>query len=198
MLTDDELGAVWCAAERLDGAFSGIVRLLILTAQRRGEVAGMRWSELDLTAQTWTIPGSRTKNHDAHVLPLSACVAGLIRLQPRTHDELVFPARGNEQSTFSGFSKLKRRLEQLSRVQEFTLHDLRRTAATGMARLGVAPHVVERVLNHSTGTFGGVAGIYNRFAYLPEMRQALELWSAHVAGLAEARTSNAAEQRSSA
>ena len=87
---------------------------------------------------------------------------------------------GEEGRSFSGFSRCKRRLDALSGVGNWTLHDLRRTAATHMARLGVAPHVVERILNHTGGTLGGVAGIYNRFSYLPDMRSALETWATHL------------------
>ena len=98
----------------------------------------------------------------------------------------VFPARGNVTTTFSGFSKLKAKTDQLSGVQGWTLHDLRRSAATHMGRLGVAPHVVERILNHASGAFRGVAGVYNRFQYLPEMREGLERWARHLDGLMSA------------
>lgn len=84
------------------------------------------------------------------------------------------------EQAYSGYSKGKRSLDASADLHDWTLHDLRRTAATGMARAGVPPHVVERILNHVTGTFGGVAGVYNRFQYLPEMRQALELWERHI------------------
>lgn len=119
-------------------------------------------------------------------MPLSPHVVAVIASLPQLHETRVFPARGNDEAAFCGFSKMKRRLDALSGVTDWTLHDLRRTAATGMARLGVAPHVVERVLNHVSGTFGGVAGIYNRFEYQSEMRAALELWAQHVDGLAAA------------
>jgi len=102
---------------------------------------------------------------------------------PKVNDRFLFPARGNSDCTFSGFTKLKRRLDSASGVSEWTLHDLRRTGATAMARLEIAPHVIERILNHSTGTLGGVAGIYNRFKYLPEMRSALTRWTGHVSAL---------------
>ena len=99
---------------------------------------------------------------------------------PRLNPELVFPARGRETEIVSGFSKIKRKFDELVDADDWTFHDLRRTAATGMARLGVAPHIVERILNHSSGTFAGVAGVYNRFEYSPEMRAGLETWAAHV------------------
>lgn len=185
-LSDTELAAVWGASVAIGFPYQQLVRLLILTAQRRGEVTGLLWPEVDLEQRLWTIPGGRTKNKRQHVVPLSPQVVAVIDGLPHLHDTRVFPARGNDDAAFSGFSKMKRQLDAISGVTEWTLHDLRRTAATGMARLGVAPHVVERVLNHVSGTFGGVAGIYNRFEYLSEMRTALELWARHVDGLVPA------------
>jgi integrase len=122
------------------------------------------------------------KSGRLHVVPLSTLAIGIIRALPRVHDELVFPARGKH-NPVSGYSKWKHILDQLSGVKNWTLQDLRRTAATGMAGLGVAPHVVEQVLNHKTGILGGVAGIYNRFAYLPQMKDAIAQWSLHLEGL---------------
>jgi integrase len=183
VLSDDEVAAVWTAAQELSTPFSQIVRLLLLTAQRRGEVVGMRWREIDWKEHTWTIPPSRTKNKRTQTLPLSALAIELLRSVPKLHDQFVFPARGNETATPSGFSKTKRRLDDLSGVTSWTLHDLRRTTATHMARDGTAPHVIERILNHSTGVLGGVAGIYNRFEYLPEMRLALDQWAGKFAAI---------------
>ncbi len=177
VLTDDELARIWKASIEQGDTFGIVVRLLMLTAQRRGEVCGMAWNELDLDQGIWTIPGNRTKNHKPHALPLTATAVGILRSLPRFEGaSLVFPARGKLEQAYSGYSKAKRALDAAIDLHDWTLHDLRRTAATGMAKLGVAPHVIERILNHSTGTFGGVAGVYNRFQYLPEMRQALLLW----------------------
>ncbi len=183
VLDDAELAAVWSVTATLGYPYGTIVQLLILTAQRRGEVTGMRWSELDLAKALWTMPGARTKNKRRHVVPLSPLSICILDALPRLHDDLVFPARGRETTNFSGFSKLKRQIDVATGVDDWTLHDLRRTAATGMAGLGVAPHVVERLLNHVSGTFGGVAGIYNRFEYLDPMRSAAEAWSHHVQAL---------------
>ncbi len=182
-----ELGALWSATETASAPFAQIVRLLVLTAQRRGEVVGMRWAELDWDARTWSIPPRRTKNNRLQVVPLSPLAISVISTVPRINDELVFPARGNAKTTTSGFSKMKRGLDESCQVFDWTLHDLRRSAATHMASHGVAPHVIERILNHVTGTFGGVAGIYNRFQYLPEMRIALELWADEIGKLADGR-----------
>ena len=200
VLNEEELTTLWHASEELGYQFGTMFQLLALTAQRRGEVAGMRWSDLDLHDATWTIPAELTKNHRQHVVPLTDGVLRIIKSVPRVHEEWVFPARGNG-GPFAGFSKAKRRLDGAANAKrhldaieqggeedevddlEWTLHDLRRTAATGMAKLGVAPHVVERVLNHVSGQFKGVAGVYNRFGYLPEMREALGKWETHVAKL---------------
>lgn len=189
VLSDQDLAAIWNAAATLGYPYQHIVHLLILTAQRRGEVVGLKWQEINFSELTWSMPGERTKNGIAHSIPLSSPVCELLKCIPRIHPSLLFPARGNDETTFSGFSKLKAELDVLSGVSDWTLHDLRRTAATGMARLGVAPHVVERLLNHVSGSFGGVAGIYNRFQYAAEVRAALDLWAQHVRHLRADRSS---------
>ena len=182
VLSLSEIGRVWRASGSHGGPYSQIVRLLLLTAQRRGEVVGMRWTELDMASTLWSIPASRTKNKRAQIVPLSPLAMTVLAEAPR-HKEFVFPARGNDETTISGFSKMKRAFDETSGVIDWTLHDLRRTAATHMASLGVAPHVIERILNHTSGTLGGVAGIYNRFSYLQDMRSALELWATHVGNI---------------
>lgn len=176
-----ELAAVWKGAELVGYPFGPIVKLLILTAQRRNEVANMQWSQIDFEACTWTLPSELTKNKRQHVVPLSPGAAKLLTTLPRFTTDFVFPARG-ENPAFAHFSRGKLKLDALSDVAEWTLHDLRRTAATHMAQLGTPPHVIERLLNHVSGTFGGVAGIYNRFQYLDEMREAVTAWEAKVHG----------------
>lgn len=183
VLEEQELRVVWRAAAEIGYPFGAIVQLLILTGQRRNEVAAMRWSEIDLDGATWSLPADRTKNDRPHVVPLSSAALQLLAGLPNFGEGFVFPAQGNCGRPFSGFSKSKHRLEIRSETSDWTLHDLRRTVATGMAKLGVAPHVVERILNHTTGTLGGVAGVYNRFGYLPEMRAALDQWAAYVAAV---------------
>jgi len=183
VLSDDELKAIWQAAEAQGFPFGRITQLLMLTAQRRTEVSSMMWVELDLAANTWTIPGERTKNGKPHVVPLTAAAVSVIERIPRTSSVYVFPARGMPGQPYTGWSKGKRMLDDAAGLHDWTLHDLRRTAATGMAKCGVAPHVVERILNHVSGTFAGVAGVYNRFQYGPEMRAALETWERHLLGL---------------
>lgn len=185
VLSDDELGRIWAASNELGYPYGHVVQILMLSAQRRDEVASLRWSELDLQSGLWSMPADRNKSGRPHELPLTSLVVQTFTTIPRLHEMLVFPARGKDEPV-SGFSKWKARLDALSQVSGWTLHDLRRTAASGMARLGVAPHVVERILNHTSGTFGGVAGVYNRFGYLPEMRAALDLWAQHVASISSA------------
>ena len=163
-----------------------LVKLLILTAQRRGEVAGMKWREVDFEKALWAIPSDRTKNKRTHTLPLSSTTKQILQSLPRIgQSEFVFPARGNESNSMSGFSKLKRKLSEAANIADWTLHDLRRSAATGMAGQGTPPHIVEKILNHTSGTFAGVAGIYNRFEYVSEMQVALDRWAAHVDQLSQ-------------
>ncbi len=189
VLADRELAEIWRACR--DDDYSRIIKLLMLTGQRRNEVGGMRWSEID--GDTWTIPGTRTKNHRAHVVPLPDFALALIDGSPRrTNCDYVFgdgPRRkGDDHRGFSGWSKAKAALDERivgmrrkTTKLDWRLHDLRRTAATVMAdRLGVLPHIVEVILNHLGGHRAGVAGIYNRAKYEAEVRRALQAWAEHV------------------
>jgi len=187
VLDDHELAAIWRLAPIEDYPFGPIVRLLILTAQRRGEITNLCWSDIDFDNQTLTIPAERTKSNRRQVLPLTPAAIDILAGLPRFTGDRVFPAQRGGKGTFSGFSRCKRRVDEQCGVSDWTLHDLRRTAATGMAKLGVSPHVVERILNHTSGTLGGVAGVYNRFGYLPEMREALERWAKFVTNLQAGR-----------
>lgn len=184
VLSDYELTAVWHAAEGFGYPFGTILQLLILTGQRRGEVTDLRWSDLDLTANLWSLAPERNKSGRPHVVPLTPSVVAILKSLPRLHEVMVFPAnRDAPENPVSGHGKAKIRIEAASGTSGWTLHDLRRTAATGMAKLKTPPHVIERVLNHASGSFAGVAGIYNRFGYLDEMRAALDAWDAQVTAL---------------
>jgi integrase len=183
VLTDAELIKVWNAAAAIGYPAGPIVQLLILTAQRRGEVAGMRWCDIDLKAKTWTMPAELTKANRAHAVPLTPFAQSILMTLPKL-GPLVFPARTGD-GCYGGFGQVKYKFDERVGVTDWTFHDLRRTAATDMAGLGVHPHVVERVLNHASGTFGGVAGVYNRFQYLEEMRLALETWEKRLRHLLE-------------
>ena len=180
VLSDQELAIVWKEAQKTSYPFGAIVQLLILTGQRRGEVTKMSWAQVDIENAIWTLPPELTKNKREHNLPMSAAVVDIVEGIPRLSETFVFPARGSKTNSFSGFSKSKRRLADACGIETWTLHDLRRTVATGLARLQVQPHVIEKILNHSSGTISGVAAVYNRFQYIDEMRDALEKWEAHI------------------
>jgi integrase len=189
VLTDDELRWFWQACEAIGWPFGPLCKILLLTGQRRDEVATMAWPELNEDGRLWTIPRHKVKNDRGHDVQLSDATLALLRSLPRIGDGLIFTT--TVETPVSGFSRAKRRLDAAmlkakgkdEPIPDWTLHDLRRTAATGMARLGFPPHVVEKVLNHASGTIRGVAAVYNRFAYAEERRAALEAWGRHVAGL---------------
>jgi integrase len=177
VLDDSELTQAILAARNIGGPYGAIVELLALTGQRREEVACLHWEELDLAQRIWTIPKARTKNGKAHIVHLSRqALAVLKRADQR--GPLVFTLLGIK--PFQDFTHAKRRLDQLSGVTRWRLHDLRRTCVSGMARLGVAPHVADKILNHQAGTISGVAAVYQRHEFLAERRAALDLWGAHV------------------
>jgi integrase len=177
LLDDQELAQVILAARKIGGPYGGIVEFLALTGQRREEVAHLTWEELDLARRVWIIPKSRTKNAKAHVVHL--CDQSLVVLKRARRGPLVFSLLGTK--PFQDFSKAKRRLDRLSGVTHWRLHDLRRTCVSGMARLGVTPHVADKILNHQAGTISGVAAVYQRHEFLTERQDALERWGAHVA-----------------
>ena len=178
-LKEQEIKDLWTAWNSMGFPFGQFMQLLLLTAARRDEVAGMRWSELNLDAATWTIPRERTKSERANIVHLSPVALAALSAVPRTMAQFVFPTqRGN--TYLSGFSKAKARADTLSGVTDWRIHDLRRTAVTGMAELNVPPHVVEKILNHSSGEISGVAAVYNRFEYLEERADALDLWGQRI------------------
>ena len=184
VLSEAELTTVWKVANGEGYPFGAMVKLLILTGQRRGEVTQMRWSQIDFRERTWLIPAELSKNGREHLLPLSSQAIAILRAAPRSGVDLVFPARGNHDNVISGFTRAKSRIDKLSGITEWTLHDLRRTTATLLAKLKTPPHVIERILNHVSGSFAGVAGVYNRQPYFDEMRYALQLWGNTVDELA--------------
>ncbi len=188
VLTQAELAELWAALPQ--GDFGDIVCLLLLTGQRREEIGGLKWSELDLGRSLIVLPPDRTKNLRQHEVPLSRQARAILQRQPkRKGRDFIF---GIGEAGFSGWSKSKERLDQallaahrkINRkakpLPDWRLHDLRRTAATGMAELGTQPHIIEAVLNHVSGHKAGVAGIYNRARYEGEMRNALQRWADHV------------------
>jgi integrase len=191
VLADAEIKALWAACDKgePDGGggigepFGSFIKILLLTGQRRAEVAGMKWSEIDKHKGVWSIPGERTKNKLPHVVPLSTQALSIVEaVKPIAGAGFVFTTTGD--SSVGGFSRAKNRIDKKMRSAErWALHDLRRSCATGMANIGVQPHVVEAVLNHVSGHRAGVAGVYNRAAYTAEKADALQRWADHVEGL---------------
>jgi integrase len=185
----DELRWFWAATEELPVPFGALFLLLLLTGCRLSEIARMRRDELADDGRKLYVSGERTKNGRPHVIALSELAMQVLNTVPRIEGcRYVFSTNGK--TPVSGFSKMKARLDSAMRqaadaegaaLQPWRLHDLRRTAATGMAGIGVAPHVVEAALNHVSGAKAGVAGTYNVEAYAEERRQALERWGRHVA-----------------
>jgi integrase len=181
-LTDDELTAVWRACK--DDGYGRIVKLLILLGARRQEVGGIVWSELDLDKAMWTLPAARSKNGRAHTLPLMPMAMEIIRSVPRMASRAqLFGERGA--TGFTGWAACKNRLDARSGTADWTIHDIRRTVATRMADIGIAPHVIEAILNHYSGHRAGPAGVYNRSNYPREVRAALALWEDHIRMLVE-------------
>ena len=180
VLSDPELVKAYGAAEQYGYPYGSIVQLLLLTAQRRNEIASLRWSYINQTERVITLPPELVKNNREHAFIYGDMAAHVLENLPRI-GELLFPARGYDDRAFSGWSKSKRALDMRCGV-EFTLHDLRRTWATRAADLGVHPWVIEAHLNHVSGVVSGVSAIYNRYSYLKEARVAVQVFEEHLSG----------------
>jgi integrase len=187
VLSEAELATIWRACG--EDQFGDIVRLLILTGQRREEIGGLRWSEIDLERDLIVLPPARTKNRRLHEVPVSPQARAILDRQPRrANRDFIF---GYREGPYSGWGNAKatldaRVLAARTKMKPWRIHDLRRTAATMMAELGVFPHIIEAILNHVSGHRAGVAGIYNRAKYESEMRTALERWAEHVEAITRA------------
>jgi integrase len=178
VLSDVELDVIWRALGADD--YGTIVKLLMLTGQRAGEIAGLYWSEVDFQRGVIMLPRERTKNGRAHEIPMSPTVRGLLQARTPNGRGLVF---GEGTGPFSGWSKSKAALDARTGLKHWVIHDLRRSVATGMADIGIQPHIIEAVLNHTSGHKGGVAGIYNRSSYAKEKAEALARWDEHLRGV---------------
>jgi integrase len=202
VLKPEELRVVWAAMEDTPYPFGPYFKMLTLTAQRRQEVAGMEWQEISWSDEVWLIPEHRTKNGLPHLVPLTPTMMAILRnlRDNRISDRFVFTT--TRESSISGFSKAKRTLDAkaaerlaggidggsgtempLTEIALWRVHDLRRTASTIMPSLGVSREVVDKLLNHVSGEFKGVSGVYNRYEYLPEKRDALLKWDRYLCGL---------------
>jgi integrase len=170
VLCDEELAKVYAAA---DGPFGPVIRLLALTGARREEIGQLRWSEID--GDAIKLEGDRTKTGVAHIIPLSAPALAVLESVPRiASSDFVFGTK-----PISGWSRRKAELDAASGVTGWRIHDLRRTAATGMQRLGITLQTVEAVLGHVSGSRGGIVGVYQRHDFADEKRAALEAWGEH-------------------
>ena len=187
VLADFELKEIWNVCENFEYPFGPLVQFLILTGQRRGEVASMTWNDYDEDNRLWTLPRESTKTDRQHHVHISELAAQILEDTPNM-GSYVFTSAGER--PFENFSRDKKTLDakiKKSRkangqpnLADWTLHDIRRTVASGMAKLGIAPHIVEKILNHSAGIISGVAAVYNRYEYAEETKKALDMWSTHV------------------
>lgn len=181
VLANSELKAVWQASDALGWPYCGFIQLLILTGQRRNEVADLRWHELDFDQKVWTLPGSRAKNGVEHTIPLSDLVIEILRAVPRIDDsDYVFTVTGRR--PIQGHHVIKARIDALMppATPPWVVHDIRRTVASGMAKLGINLPVIEKILNHVSGSFAGIVGTYQRHSYDAEKRAAMQAWSRHI------------------
>lgn len=209
VLSDDEIALVLRACDAIGAPFGPMVKMLFLTGQRRTEVAGARFSELEIEGnnQLWVIPPEKAKNKKEHFVPLTSAVLDLIsslpRIVPTEGKKAIFLFTTNGRTPVSGFSKAKKSVDKAMidilretatkegrdpdkvRLEPWTFHDIRRTVASGMARLNVAVHVVEAILNHRSGSIKGVAAVYNRYDYADEKRGALSVWADYLASISQ-------------
>ena len=185
VLSDEELISVWNAAGDIGWPYGDAIRLLILTGARREEIGQLRWSEIK--GDGVTLEGARTKNGAPQTIPLSLAATTVLQRVPRIADsKQVFAPNGR--TAVSSWSRAKAKLDELSGVSDWRIHDLRRTVATGLQRLGVNLQTIEAVLGHTSGSRSGVVGVYQRHSFDAEKRAALEAWGANVAALVGARS----------
>jgi integrase len=173
VLDDNELRRLWLAGDAVDGNAGAYVKLLILTGQRRSEIAGLRWSEVE--GDVLALPAERMKGKAAHVVPLSTQAAAIIAAMPKTDDFVLGRALGWH------FHHVKQALDaHMGKTPKWVIHDIRRSVASGMAKIGIAVPVIEKILAHRSGTFRGIVGTYQRHSFLPEMAAAMQKWGDHV------------------
>jgi integrase len=186
VLTDDELVKVMIAAEKIGYPYGPAFRLLALTGARREEIGGLKWSEISESGDAIHLEGSRTKTGVPHIIPLSTAAAAILKMVPQICGvDFVFTSG---KAAISGWSKAKAELDDFAQIAPWRTHDLRRTVATGLQKIGTPLTVTEAVLGHVAGSRGGVVGVYQRHTYADEKRTALETWGARVVDLIEGRT----------
>jgi integrase len=201
VLTDDELRWLWRSCDTIGWPFGPMTRLLILTGGRREEVRGLRERELRANDRLWTLPGERAKNGVQHDIHLTDAAVSALESVPRVPNEAGYVFSTNGRTAASGFSRAKDRLGsemlRLARTEDdkaeiapWVLHDLRRTMASGMARIGVRLEVIEKCLNHVSGSFGGIVGVYQRHTFADEKKAAFDSWARHVEGIVSRNPGN--------
>jgi integrase len=187
VLDAGEIKAMWRAAERVSAPYAAVIRLLLLTGCRLREISELRWDEIAADGKMISIPGARTKNHRAHLVPLAPLARDILTAQPRRAD-CAFVLTTDGRKPIQRFSTWKKRLDALMPgVARWRVHDLRRTAATHMGEMGERTEVIEAALNHASGARGGIIGVYNRATLLPERKAALEKWARRVQAIVSGR-----------
>jgi len=185
ILTNAELRALWLALP--EGDFGDILKILILCGAREREISDLQWSEINFEKDVIELPAHRVKNRRKHTIPMSGAVRAILEAREQ-NGSFVFGR--SETNGFSGWSKCKERLDETLKIPAWTIHDLRRSAATGMAEIGIPPWIVEAILNHASGHKSGVSGTYNRATYEAEKATALSRWAERVAAVVEGSDSN--------
>ncbi len=207
VLDEEEIRLASRAFDAVGWPFGPIGKLLLITGARRSEIAEATWPEIDLAAKTLTLPGSRTKNGEPHEIPLSDAAVEILSALPRIEGKAAFVFSTTGATPVSGFSRSRELIQRATLAElrkaaiergedpqkveapkPWTLHDLRRTCASGMAGIGIPPHVVEAVLNHKNGTIKGVAKVYNRYNYASEERNALDAWARRLDAIVKGAT----------
>jgi integrase len=185
VLSNTELRALWNALPGDGDDYGDILRLLILTGAREREISDLQWPEINFERGIIELPAYRVKNRRKHTIPMSGTVRTI--LGRREQDGRGFVFGRSETRGFSGWSKCKERLDEVLKIPAWTVHDLRRSAATGMAEIGIAPWIIESILNHVSGLKAGIAGVYNKSSHEGEKAIALQRWAEHVAAIVEGR-----------
>jgi integrase len=189
VLSNNEIRAFWKACGTVAPAYSAALKLLLLTGCRLREVSNMRRDEIG--TDVWTIPGSRTKNGRVHSVPLPLLMRKIIASVPKIEGSPFLFTVTAGATGVDGWSIVKAKLDAaMGDVPQWRLHDLRRSCATGMAEIGIAPHIIEACLNHVSGARASVAGTYNRAAYTAEKKTAFEAWNRHIENIVHGTSAN--------
>jgi integrase len=185
-LTSSELAQIWRALPA-EGDYADILRLLILSGQRATEIADLRWTEINFDRAVIELPPWRVKNNTRHIVPMSPMVCAILKARPQNGRDFVF---GTGQGGFSGWSRSKAALDAALKIEPpWVVHDIRRGVASGLAAIGIPVEVIERILNHRGGVFGGIVSVYQKHDFLDEARNALRRWAEHVSASVEGRKS---------